>query len=417
MQQQFATCIADMNSVMDSYRAAGIKPYIVTLGDMTRESRWYYPGYEYHLRDYANTIKGFNAPIFNATGNHDLDVRDTGEFGPKQAWKDIIGPTYYSFNLGKAHYVVLDNTITTNGEGIYVAGQYAMGIPDDQFEWLEKDLATVADKTAPLFIVMHCPLYSRPGVNNAATLGIYMIAGHGQKLIDCLNVGFPNVIMVSGHTHPNSRYSPPAYPWLTTKHIAAMSGNLFLTGQPGWAGNHIAICGSPGGYQVYELDGKNIQWYFKGIGYDRNYQFRTYDRNQIHITREKYAPNATNQTLINNIPAWANPYHTPSSDNDVIIIVWGWETSWNIQVLEGSVPLNVERISTKDPLSIISSDMMAINNNRTMINDPMTTSASHFFRVRANSPTSTLHIKVTDRFGKVYEETMTRPKELTVNSK
>jgi len=41
----------------------------------------------------------------------------------------------------------------------------------------------------------------------------------------------------------------------------------------------------------------------------------------------------------------------------------------------------------------------------------------NIFRVTANSPTSTLNIKVTDRFGNVYTETMTRPKELTYDMK
>jgi hypothetical protein len=40
---------------------------------------------------------------------------------------------------------------------------------------------------------------------------------------------------------------------------------------------------------------------------------------------------------------------------------------------------------------------------------------SHFFKATASSPTSTVTVKVTDRNGKVYTETMTRPKAFNIN--
>ena len=39
----------------------------------------------------------------------------------------------------------------------------------------------------------------------------------------------------------------------------------------------------------------------------------------------------------------------------------------------------------------------------------------HLFKVTASSATSTLDIKVTDRFGNEYTETMTRPKAFTTD--
>ena len=38
----------------------------------------------------------------------------------------------------------------------------------------------------------------------------------------------------------------------------------------------------------------------------------------------------------------------------------------------------------------------------------------HLFSVQASDPSSTLHITVTDRFGRVYTETMKRPKNFSV---
>ena len=41
---------------------------------------------------------------------------------------------------------------------------------------------------------------------------------------------------------------------------------------------------------------------------------------------------------------------------------------------------------------------------------------SHMFKVTASAPDTTLEIKVTDRFGNVYTESMTRPKDFKVQN-
>ena len=411
IMEQFEQCLADMNSVIDSYHAAGIRTYLLTVGDMTRESRWYLPDKPFNLNDYAKVMNRFNTVSFNVKGNHDNDQYSQGDWAGEQAWKDIIGPTYYSFNLGKVHYVVLDNVIWENNgacEGVVGDRSNKGTITDYQIEWLKKNLETVADKSAPLIISMHIPLYDRPNASNQADFA-YMECGEGQQLVDCLD-GFTNVLVLSGHTHLNSRYTPTEYPWLMSHQIAALGGNVWITGQKGWTQNNICPDGSPGGYGVYKIDGKDVQWYYKGVGFDKNYQFRTFDRNSINITAERYAP-AANETFAAKVPALAEPYHTPSNDNEVLINVWGYDADWKVEVTEGAENLPVTRISAKDPLFMISNEIMGANKNMVPYANAVHTST--FFTVNAKSPTSTLYIKVTDRFGNVYTETMTRPKELT----
>ena len=41
---------------------------------------------------------------------------------------------------------------------------------------------------------------------------------------------------------------------------------------------------------------------------------------------------------------------------------------------------------------------------------------THFFRYNASSATSTIVITATDRFGNTYTETMTRPKDFTLQN-
>ena len=168
----------------------------------------------------------------------------------------------------------------------------------------------------------------------------------------------------------------------------------------------IGLDGAPGGYGVYELDGKDIKWYYKSMGYEKEYQFRSYDLNTIHITAKKYAPNSTNEKIAN----YADVYSRPSSNNTVLINVWNYDSKWKVEVKEDGSDLDVERVVMKDPLHIISDDVQRLNGGYAP--KPSTHRTAHFFRVKASNSTSTLDIKVTDRFGNIYSETMERPKEL-----
>ena len=391
---QFNTyCLPDMNSLIDSYQTDGTKTYALALGDIIDGGSRYA---NFGLTDYKNVIKGLNTCIFNVKGNHDQPP-SSNYFEAKQPWKDIVGPLYYSFNLGKAHYVVLDN----------FEHDWTQRIIEEQFEWLTKDLAHVADKSAPLIIAMHNPLYNRPDVNNIAT-----VRGNGQQLITILNnFGFTNVIVLGGHLHTMSKFDPPAYPGLKSHTLAALCGYLWMTRN--WTDVHICAEGAPGGYVVYEIDDKNVQWYHKGIGFDRDYQFRSYDRNSIHLTAEVYAPAANPSFAAINVPLIAAPYHIESAENEVLINVWGYDTGWKIEVMEGAESLPVTRVRIKDPLSLVNYEFQRLNLG---FFDDGSHFSTNFFKVNAKSPISTLHIKITDRFGNVYTETMTRPKELTVNS-
>ena len=83
-----------------------------------------------------------NAPIFNTMGNHDNDVMLHGDWVGEQPYRDIVGPVYYSFNLGEIHYVVLDNTIWINPPGHM--SQSLAGMTEHLLDGLKKDLSFVS---------------------------------------------------------------------------------------------------------------------------------------------------------------------------------------------------------------------------------------------------------------------------------
>ncbi|MDR1154761.1 MAG: calcineurin-like phosphoesterase C-terminal domain-containing protein [Bacteroidales bacterium] len=406
---QFNNCLTDINGVIDSYRAAGVKVYGLTLGDMTWDTYWY--SNHFALPEYLTQMKRVNTVFFNTMGNHDNNRYITDDRMAEQPFRDIIGPTWYSFNLGKIHYVVLDNIqyVNTGGaQGVIGNGNYNDMVTAGQIAWLKKDLAKVQDKSAPLIVAMHIHLYNQPNVNNAAAVHL----DNGQELISCFD-GFAGVHVLTGHLHLNYRVNASAT--LMEHNTAAVCATWWWTGNTGHAGNHICKDGSVGGYAIWEMDGKNAEWYYKSIGYPRSYQFRTYDLNTIRITAAQYAPSA-NTAYAAKVPAYAGSYAGGNTANEALINVWGYDRDWRIEVKENETALPVTRVSVKDPLHIISYECQRLNRNTDPTADFVSGNSTHFFKVTASSAVSTLNIKVTDRFGNVYTETMTRPKQLTVNS-
>lgn len=407
---QFGKFLTDANAVIDGYKASGTKVYGLMLGDMTWDLYWY--DNKFALPDYISWMNKINCSVFNAMGNHDNDPYSLGDWLAEQAYKNVIGPTYYSFNLGKVHYVVLDDTEYTNvgaAQGVVGDREYNSVVTADQIEWLKKDLATITDKSAPIVLAMHIPLYRRPNVNNSVTVNLTK----GQELINCF-AGFSNVHVLSGHTHVN--YTVPASASLIEHNIAAVCATWWWTGRNGYADNHICRDGSPGGYGVFEFNNTDIKWHYKSIGYDKNYQFRAYDLNTVHITAEKYAP-AANTTFAPKVATYAGEYANSNSGNEVLINVWGYDSQWKVEVSENSVPLTVTRVSADDPLHIISYEAKRLNVNAEPTSSFTTIATTNLFKATASSANSMLVIKVTDRFGNVYTENMARPKEFTYKMK
>ena len=127
--------LPDLNTTVEKYRSEGKKVYGLTLGDMTWDQYWY--SNRYDLSKYLITIKSVDLPIFNCTGNHDNNPYCADDWQAEQAYKDIIGPTYYSFNLGNAQ----DNIQYINtgaSQGTIGKRNYNKKLTEDQLSWLKR---------------------------------------------------------------------------------------------------------------------------------------------------------------------------------------------------------------------------------------------------------------------------------------
>jgi len=401
---------ADAKALALNFQNSGTQVYGLTLGDMSWDGYWYVADC-YSLPQYLTTISWIGFPIFNNMGNHDNDPRKIPDFNAESTFKSVVGPSYYSFNLGKIHYVVLDDveylnvgaTSTSNGNRTYNNVVIA-----NQMSWLKKDLAKVTDKTTPVVVAFHCPLYTA-SVNSSGYQVNSVSLDNAAEVVSALSA-FSNIKFVSGHTHINRNVEISSK--MYEHNVAAVSATWWWTGRTGYAGNHICKDGSPGGYGILEVNARNMEYYYKGIGFDRNQQFRSYDRNMIEITAAKFAPSA-NSTYAPQVPTYAGEYATASTNNIVLINVFNYDSACKLQVTENGVTLPVLRKYVKDPLHIISFEMKRLNNNAA-ITDFESNNTTHIFQVTASSASSTLNIKLTDRYGNVYTETMKRPKTFSI---
>ena len=395
--------LPDLKASIEKYRGEGKKVYGLTLGDMTWDLYWY--DNHYDLSNYLSTIQSVDIPLFNSTGNHDNDPYCADDWLAEQAFKDIIGPTYYSFNLGNVHYIVLDNIQYINtgaSEGTVGKRNYNKKLTENQLIWLKNDLATITDKSRPVFVAMHAQLYANP--TSLPQVSSISMSG-GTTLVNYLKE-FTNAHVITGHTHINYTITPSDR--LIEHNIAAICATWWWTGKNGYAGNHICKDGSPGGYKIFTVDGNLVKWRYKGIGEEESKQFRSYDLNQCHITAAKFAPNSTEAKMED----YSDIYAQSNSNNEILVNVWDYDPQWSVEMYEDGKPLEVTRVVTKDPLHIISYEAKRLNVGSTPTADFVTCTTAHMFKATASSATSTVEIRVTDRFGNVYTESMARPKTL-----
>ena len=401
--------VEDVNALIASYISQGIRPYILTLGDLSSDAHWYSDGYD--LSHYIKDMRPVNAPIFNAMGNHDNDVMQHGDWIGEQPYRDIVGPVYYSFNLGDIHYVVLDNTIWINPPG--QMSQSKAGMTEHQLEWLKKDLSFVS-KDKPVYVAMHCQISSLQIAGLELKPSPYM--QDWQRLFDCFE-GFSDVHFLTGHTHVayNVNYGVVGYPHIYEHNTPAVSAIWWWT--TSFVGREICDCGAPGGYGVYEVNGTKVWRRYKGTGKSIETLFRTYDRNQIWITSDRNLPTGTSGVLKSLFDQSVGEYFFPSNENHVLINVWGYGPGWNISVRENGRSLTVRRVAMRDPLKVLAYNRECIVQEGKFPNASAANGVSwHLFVCKASSPNTPLDIEVTDDQGAVYREHMIRPKQFDISA-
>lgn len=409
---QFAQFTSDLTDYMTRHK--GEKMYALTLGDMTWDLYWY--SNSYYFPQYLNTVNSQikNLQIFHTMGNHDNDFQTRSDYDAAVKYVDQICPTYYSFNIGKVHYVVMDDIDCSSYDGS-TSRNYVTSLSAEQLDWLAKDLSYVA-KTTPVVVAMHAQVF----YPTTSGFKIDHDPVNTQRLFDILD-GY-TVRFVTGHTHKLFNVTPDA---------PIVDGHNFREYNSGsvcaswwWSGNltpgiHIGTDGTPGGYGIWDVTGTDFQCLYKSTGWPEEYQFRSYDLNNVHFSMADVPlmPSDISASVKNAYMQYVNAY-PQNNDNEVLINIWNWNSDWTLSVVdENRKTLPYTEVWAYDPLHIAALSVKRFNNaglksTPSFITDKFT----HFFKVKADDADTDLVITVKDEFGNEWTENMQRPKAFSTDA-
>lgn len=347
--ESYKTILDDCNELMKKYPKTDI--FGIDCGDIVGDTPSLYP-------DYIRTVKALDIPIYRAIGNHDMDYYGRTYETSYRTFENYFGPSCYSFNKGKAHYIVVNNNFYIGREYFY------MGYVDEKtFSWIEQDLSFIP-KGSLVFLIMHIPSQLKEK-KETFQYNYDMIADQTTNAgaVHALLENY-NAHLITGHMHYNLNINFSDK--LMEHNTAAVCGT--------WWRAEVCIDGTPQGYGVYEVEGDQVKWYYKSSGYPREYQFRG------------YAKGASKEY--------------PS---DVIANVWNWDKNWKVEWMEdGKVMGEMIHYTGYDPYAeAVCADKEKVKYDWI---SPVTT--EHLFRATPHNTDAKIQLKVTDCFGHIYTQSI-----------
>jgi hypothetical protein len=219
--------------------------------------------------EYDKAVAEMGIPFFQCLGNHDMDYRKGGDETSDDTFIQSYGPTYYSFNRGQVHYVVMDNVRYLGKER-----DYDGFVQQHQLDWLQKDLSFVP-KEKLVVLCVHIPVHSQ--TKNKEDL---------YRLLEGRTVH-----IMSGHTHYN---------------VNVIRDSIFEhnhgTVCGAWWTGPICEDGTPCGYGVYEVKGTELTWQYKTTGKATDHQMKIFSSETTSAEKELTV------NIWNHDPAWKTEY-------------------------------------------------------------------------------------------------------------
>ncbi len=161
--------------------------FVINTGDMVFDGSPI--KYEFLLKQ----LRRLRKPILTTLGNH--DVADHG----LETYTRIFGPMYYSFHVGPAYFIVLNNSNERD-------------IDPYQMEWLKKELKS-AQKYEYRFVFFHVPIFD-PRVEKQPGHSMKDLK-NAKELLEILKNGKVTMIFC-GHIHGYFRGDWNGVPYIIT---------------------------------------------------------------------------------------------------------------------------------------------------------------------------------------------------------
>lgn len=292
-----------------SYAAgAATRVYGVNLGDMTHSQYWY--SHNASFEQYLEATRGIGFQMFNVIGNHDHDHKAMDDYGAAERYRQTLGPTYYSFNLGRQHYVVLDDMICSDGDN---SKGYDKSVDDVQISWLKLDLEAMDPSITDVVILCHVPFASWKTSGSTASVQYNKTLGNFDELAGILSKY--DVTVMSGHSHISQAFR------IGDRMVQYTHPSVCGT----WWYELLCTDGTPASYTVYRFSGHDMTRHTVPFGTKYlNRKYTLYDKGVTTQTGWYQAGDAVVD-------------ETTGYDPAVLVNCWEWNPGWTIKVYENGV--------------------------------------------------------------------------------
>lgn len=309
-----------------------------------------------HLKTMHTLLNSTSMPVFSCIGNHDKDTpSDTSKPRTTKTFTSVFGPLNYSFNRGKVHFICMDNVVFSNSE------DYVGAFSAEQVEWMRQDLQFVPNDRL-IILYYHIPLRDDDIKNRAQILSLLK--------------DYPNVKLMSGHTHYNQNYQISSPISVEERVTGAACG--------AWWNGVVCADGTPNGYEVYEINGTQIvDNYYKSTRFDKGYQIR------LHRGDSSFGTPAVS-------------YSYGLSTDYVVANVWNWDASWHVYLYENGVYRGEMQQKQYKPDAWAGGYFMGVKEKTSSVFNPST---KHLFVYKLTDPKASVKVVATDGFGNTYTQT------------
>lgn len=306
-------------------------------------------------------------PCFYVKGNHDTNY-DAGSNQKltDETWERVFGPSYYSFDYGPVHFIVLDNPY-------FVAEKkYEARIELEQMAFVRHDLASIP-KDQLVVLMMHIPIYDM--LDRKELFGL--LSSH------------PNTFSISAHRHINRHvFVTETEDWGGAKpHHHLVNVTACGAWWSGWPDElqipHTTMKdGTPNGYSIVTFDGKSYSVKYKAARRPADYQMN------IHGPDIVDAAKAGETEILANVFA--------GSEKSVVDMRLGEKGNW----------IRMEQVEVEDPAIVAAKKLEDSYEKHPTKRIPSTDISRHIWR--ANLPldaapgTHLIQVRTTDMFGQTY---------------
>lgn len=256
------------------------KAFGVTLGDIAFDNLETF-------EPLNQTIALVGIPWYNVIGNHDLNLDGTNRDQSNETFEQTYGPTYYSFDYGQVHFLVLDNIDYVGPNERSNAMHYEARFGEQQLAWIKKDLSMIPESQM-VVALMHIPII---GTSDRESF---------YQLIEKR----PYCVSVSGHTHDHRHVFIGEQDGFKGDKPHHHIINVTVSGS-WWSGakNENGIPhttmkdGAPNGYSIMTFDDSGYRLDFRAAGRPAEDQLR------IEM------PNTVDASVTESTELWVNVYN------------------------------------------------------------------------------------------------------------